>query len=1110
MIRPVLHSPNDLTNLSREAKRDLLARLLREEVRHANSFPLSFAQQRLWFLNQLDPDASLYNMVAAARLTGPLNVAALEQSLNAVIARHEALRTTFEAADGQPVQVITPILKTALLTIDLQAFPGPERETRTQRLVALEARRPFNLARGALVRATLLHLDETEHVLVLALHHIVSDGWSLDVFIRELAALYAACSEGQPCLLPELPIQYADFAVWQRQWLQGEVLERQLKYWKARLADAAVLELPADRPRPAISSFRGQVQTLPLPRGLSESLKTLGQRKGVTLYMLLLAAFQTLLFRWTNQNDVSVGTPVANRIRKELEGLIGFFVNTLVLRADLSGNPRFDDLLVKVRAAALEAYAHQDLPFEMLVDELQPQRDLSRNQLFQVFFVLQTARMTSVTFAKLILTPVEVDKKTAPFDLALSVADLPQRLMASLEYNTDLFDAATIQRMLAHYRALLEGIVADPGQRLLDLPLLSEAERHQLLLEWNDTRTDCSTDVCVHELFETQVQRTPDAVAVMFGDEQLSYGALNQRANQLAHYLRELGVGPEAPVALCMERSQELVIGLLGILKVGAIFVPIDPAYPGHRQAFMVRDCEASVLLTQKPLLEQLPSGAARVVCLDDDWKAIAGESRANPIHCVGSANAAYLIYTSGTTDEPKGVIVEHGNLASVVRASQAQFGFAANDIMPCMASLSFDIFLFELFNPLLAGGTSILLSHHPSLDLDRLLEILHQVTVIHAVPSLMRQIVNSVRAIGIRNRKYENLRMIFVGGDLVPPAILEDLEHTFPASSIRVLYGPTEGTIICSSHAFSSRLKNVKHVIGRPLNNAVLGLYDRHQNLAPIGVAAEIHIGGAGVSRGYLNRPELTAEKFVMIDNQRFYRTGDWARYLPDGKIEFLGRMDDQVKIRGYRLELREVEAVLEQHPSVRDAVVVVLEDAPGDRRLIVYLVPDRARLPVVDELRSFLQGRLPAYMIPSAFVMLDALPLTPNGKIDRSALPAVQRSRTDLQPFVAPRGPLERALVGIWATALGLERLGVHDNFFELGGHSLLATQVISRVREAFQVTLPLRSIFENPTVSGLAVAIVQRQAEDASSAVRERIIAEIEQLSDGQARSACAELQ
>jgi amino acid adenylation domain-containing protein len=1106
---PVLDSPECITDLSPQAKRDLLARLLREEIRQSNSFPLSFAQQRLWFLNQLEPDAPFLNVLAATHLSGSLNEAALEQSLNGVIRRHEALRTAFVVAEGQPVQVIAPVLKIELLIIDLCEIPKSGRENQTQRLVALEARRPFDLAKGGLVRATLLRFDATDHVMLLATHHIVSDGWSLVVLINELSTFYAAFSAGQPCLLPELPIQYADFTMWQRRWLQGDELERQLKYWKARLAGAAVLELPTDRPRPAVQTFRGKVQTLALPQDLSESLKTLSKRQGVTLYMLLLAAFHTLLFRYTNQVDISVGTPLANRNRKELEGLIGFFVNTLVMRADLSGNPSFEDLLARVLAVALEAYTHQDLPFEMLVDELQPQRDLSRNPLFQVFFALQNARITSVTFPNLVLTPLEAGTKTAAFDLALSMADLKQGLLASIEYNTDLFDDATIHRMLGHFHTLLEGIVADPKQRLLDLPLLTEAERHQLLLEWNDTRADYPGDLCVHQLFEAQVKRTPYAVAVKFGNEQLSYRALNQRANQLAHYLNDMGVGPEAPVAICAERSLELVIGLLGILKAGAIFVPIDLTYPRDRQTFMLMDCRASVLLTEQRLIGHLPDSAVRVVCLDDR-DALAGSSTTDPIHRVGPANTAYLVYTSGTTEEPKAVMVEHGNLTSVLCASKEQFGFTSKDIMPCMASFSFDIFLFELLNPLLAGGTSILLSHSPP-DLDKLIEVLDQVTVIHAVPGLMRQIVNAVTAIGIKERKCRNLRMIFVGGDLVSPNLLEDLELAFPESAIRVLYGPTEGTIICSSHLFSGCLQTAKHVIGKPLNNVVLRLYGRDQNLAAIGVPGEIYIGGKGVSRGYLNRPELSGEQYVVIDNLRFYKTGDWARYLPDGKIEFLGRIDDQVKIRGYRVELRELEVVLGQHPAVCEAVVVGLEDVAGDRRLIAYLVPDRKRPPAIEELRVFLQERLPAYMIPSGFVMLEALPLSSNRKVDRRALPAPDWSGTELaRPFVAPRSPLEEIMAGIWIATLRLERVSVYDNFFELGGHSLLAMQVISRVREAFQVALSMRSIFENPTVSGLAVAVVQKLAEDANSSEPDQIIAEIEQLSDRQARSAIQRTQ
>jgi amino acid adenylation domain-containing protein len=1083
-----------------------------------DSPPLSFAQQRLWFLDQLEPDRSLYHVSKAVRLSGVLNVEALRQALDSIMARHEALRTNISAADGQPVQVIRAPQTVALPVIDLRGWDDAEREAELQRLLAEESRRPFNLTCDLMLRAMLLRLADEQHILLLAMHHIASDGWSMGVLIREFSLLYNAAATGRTAALSELPIQYADYALWQRQRLQGEVLEAHLSYWKHQLAGApAVLELPTDRPRPAVQVYHGARQSLTLPPALSTALKSLSQREGVTLFMTLLAAFQTVLQRYTGRDDIVVGSPIAGRLQPETEDLIGFFVNTLVLRTDLSGNPTFRALLHRVRETALEAYAHQELPFEKLVEELQPERTLSYAPLFQVMFVLQNAQRTALELTGLTIQPLDIERETAKFDLSLVFIEEGTGLRARLAYNTDLFDDATMVRLLRHFRTLLEGIVAAPDTPIAQLPLLTTAERHQLLVGWNQTHVDGPKDSCVHELFEAQVARTPDAVAVVHADRQLSYRELNTRANQLAHYLQRLGVGPEVPVGLFVERSLDMIVGLLGILKAGGVYVPLDWALPQERLAFMLQDTQASLVLTQQCGVESLPQVTLPLIRLDMDWALITQEPAENPDCATNPAHLAYIIYTSGTTGTPKGVMIQQRSLAHYTETAAAEFGIGPGDRVLQFASIGFDTAAEEIFPCLIRGATLVLRTDEMLETVSSFLQQCHdwEITTLDLPTAYWHEVTAQLAAEVLELPPA--VRLVIIGGERALPARLATWYQRV-TSRVRLVntYGPTEATVVATICDLSPPATDVlpqEVPIGRPIRDVRVYLLDRFLQPVPIGVAGEIYIGGAGVSRGYLNRPGLTAERFLPdpfsnAAGPRLYRTGDLARYRPDGCLEFVGRADHQVKLRGFRIELGEIEAILGQHPAVREAVALAWEDAPGGKRLVAYVVPTQQPTPTTSELRLFLQKKLPDYMVPSAFVILNTLPLTPNGKVDRRGLPAPERVRPMLEDtFVPPRNLVEEAVAKIWAEILRLERVGIDDNFFDLGGHSLLATQLMSRVRATFYVELSLRSLFQQPTVAAQAQMLAKHESVPGQSAAIARVLAKMETMS---ADEICAILQ
>ncbi|BAY78314.1 amino acid adenylation domain-containing protein [Nostoc linckia NIES-25] len=1053
--------------------------------------PLSFAQTRLWFLDQFDPNSAFYNIPAALRLAGTLNREALERSLQEIIARHEALRTNFITIDGEPIQVIrrqgTGDREQGIVSVvNLQYLSLSEREIAVQKLVQQQATQPFDLVSQALIRVTLVVLSETEHIFLMCMHHIVSDGWSMGVFVSELAALYNAYSQGKESFLTPLPIQYGDFAIWQRQWLQGEVLQTQLNYWEQQLKDApALLMLPTDRPRAAQQTFAGATQEFALSMELTQKLTQLSQEQGVTLFMTLLAAFDTLLYRYTEQEDILVGTPIANRNRGEIEGLIGFFVNTLVLRTDLSGNPSFNQLLGRVRQMAMEAYSHQDLPFEMLVERLQPERDLSHAPLFQVDFLLQNDPLSQVELTGLSATALPIESTTAKFDLTLAMSNTATGLVGVFEYNTDLFDSSTIERMVGHFVTLVSAIVANPQQHIAQLPMLTEVEQRQILGEWNDTQADYPAHQCVHQLFESQVELTPDAVAVVFGNEQLTYQQLNTQANQLAHYLQSLGVGTETFVGIYLERSLSIIVALLAVLKAGGAYVPLDPDYPQQRLADISQDSQFSVLISETKLLDSLPVEGVRVIVLDAESQTLAVQSQENPTSNVTPENLTCILYTSGSTGKPKGVMLSHAALVSHSCAISKVFGLTSGDRVLQFASFSFDVAAEEIFPTWYTGGTVVLRPAQMFPDLASFAQFIEQerLSVLNITPAYWHE-----WAVAVSQQDAtvpESLRLVAVGGDTVLPGTVAIWRQLVGdrVSCINV-YGPTEASVTAIVHdLLDPKLETTNTVlIGRPIANTQAYILDRYLQPVPVGVKGELHLGGVRLARGYLNRIELTQEKFLanpfMQEGNRLYKTGDLARYLPDGSIECFGRIDNQVKIRGFRIELGEIETVLNQHPDVQISCVIVREDAPGSKRLVAYIVPFEQKQPSISELRQFLSSKLPLYMVPQAFVTLEALPLTPNRKVDRRALPAPDLYSDRLDRYVAPRTSVEEMLSQIWVQVLKVGQIGIHDNFFEIGGHSLLATQLVSRIRNTFKIELPLRSLFAAPTVAQLAQVIGLQQ--------------------------------
>ncbi|MBZ4377474.1 non-ribosomal peptide synthetase, partial [Corallococcus sp. AS-1-6] len=1025
--------------------------------------PLSFAQQRLWLLDQLQTGDASYNIPTALRLTGRVDVDALRGAFEALIARHESLRTTLAASHEAPSQRIQAASAWELPVVDLSALPQEQREEEAQRIVAEEARRPFQLATGPLLRGLLVRLETEEHLLLVTMHHIVSDGWSMGVLVREMAAFYEALSTGSTPTLAPLPVQYSDFATWQRSWLQGEVLEAQLDFWKQRLAGApAALELPTDRPRPPVQSHRGATVDVRIPGHLVEALKALAQREGATPFMVFLAAFQVLLSRYAAQDDVSVGSPIAGRTQAETEGLIGFFVNTLVLRARVDPRATFRELLVQVRATTLAAYEHQHLPFEKLVEAVQPTRDLSRNPLFQAMFVLQNMPGGELRLPGLSMRTLPLETRFAKFDLSLGLREAPTGMMGTLEYATDLFDAATVQRMAGHFGVLLEAIAKKPESRLGDLPLLTDAERQQLLVEWNPPASQVEREPSIPAMVEAQVRRTPDALAVITPERKLTYRELDAKANQLAHRLRGLGVGPEVRVGLCVERTEDLVIGALGILKAGGAYVPLDPSYPRERLGWLLEDAQGPALVAHSHLLQALPETTATPVCLDTDVE-LAKQPTTAPTVDIHAGHLAYLIYTSGSTGRPKGVAISHGNAVSFLH--WALETFSPEELKGTLAatSLNFDLSVFELFAPLSSGGAVVVARN--ALHLAELPTASH-VTLVNTVPSAMAQLLR-LGAVP------PSVRVINLAGEALPETLAKQVYAVPTVEKLFNLYGPSEDTTYSTASLVG---RDEVPLIGRPLPATRAYVLDASLQPVPVGVAGELYLAGEGQARGYLLRPDLTAERFVPEPygppGGRMYRTGDRVRYRLDGRLEYLGRIDFQVKVRGFRIELGEIEAALRRAPGLKDAIVVAKGEA-ADKRLVAYVTPKANASLEVETLKTHLRQGLPEYMVPTTFVVLEALPLNSNGKVDRKALPEPEAPQSG-NTYEAPRTEVEAKLASIWAEVLRLPQVGVKDSFFELGGHSLLATQVVSRVRADLGVELPLRALFESSTVEALAARL------------------------------------
>jgi amino acid adenylation domain-containing protein len=1094
---------------------------------------LSFAQERLWFLDQLRPGNPAYNLSLTIPFKGQAQDALMERSINEIIRRHEALRTTFQTHNGKPIQVIHSEGSIALSVYDVRNLKEPSEQAQLTSEFYREMQRPFDLDKGPLIRAFLLHMTGTDHVLFILMHHIVSDGWSLNVFIRELSLIYDAYQRGVPSPLPELSIQYADFAMWQREYMQGELAEAHLRYWRSQLDGAPeILNLPLDRPMPGSRSFQGALQYLPLKSSTLARVKSLAQAENTTLFITLLAVFKALLHLYTGQDDIVVGSLIANRNRQEIEALIGFFVNSLVLRTKVAGGLTFREILKRVQNVTLDAYAHQDFPFDRLVAELLSSRDQSRNPLFQVMFTMQDAgapaganqTVDEAAWEQQIsafrMSPVETWVK---FDLALTAIDSGPGVVTIWEYRTDIFNHETISKMAAHFETLLEALMAEPDRPLSQLENFTFPRRRQeptSPVSFVERRPQAPY---IHELIEAQVERSPEATALIWGDRTMSYRELNQKANNLAFLLKAQGVGPDKRVGVHIERSPEMIIAILAILKAGGAYVPLDAAYPVERLAFMARNAEIALTLTEERLLPNVArmtlTHAAPILALDSCEEMLAGHEDENPKCAVAPENLAYVIYTSGSTGKPKGVMIPHSAIANHMQWMLSSFDFNSADIILQRTPISFDASVWELFAPLMAGARMLLSTSHVS-SYDSIPDeiIRHNVTVVQLVPTLLRAMLRDAKLSGCHS-----LRYVFCGGEPLDTELVKSFRQQQKADLYN-LYGPTEATIDATWWKCEEDCEQATAPIGRPVNNIQVYVLDSALRPLQGNDTGHLYIGGEALARGYINQPDVTAENFIpspfaTAPGERLYRTGDMARVLAGGALEFIARSDHQVKVRGFRIELAEVETVLARHPDLRSVCVLDQRDGFGDARLVAYIVFKPGAMASVNDLRSFLQGLLPEHMIPAAFVSLDHLPLMPNGKLDRKALSQVDIDRPlGRAASEAPQNYVEEKLVDIWKEVLGREHFGVTDNFFAIGGHSLLATQAISRIRDTFEVELPLSQIFETPTISGLGLNIQERMGQavhypDASApngSEQQRLLEKIDQFSEEQINALLFEMR
>ena len=1087
-----------------------------QPISREQALRVSFAQERFWFMHQLAGNNPAYNVSCALHLKGKLNIKALEASVSEIIRRHEILRTTFPTVAGQPIQVIAPFVAMQLDIMVLPPLSESNRMQEMQRLIQQASGHCFDLISQPLMRSQLIRLGEEENLFILIMHHIVSDAWSVGIFMKELSALYEAFNSGKPSPLPELLIQSADFAAWQRTTFSGEILEKQLSYWRKQLAGAPpLLELPTDYPRPPVQQFRGASHSFALPQDIHQGLLSLSQREGCTLYMTLLAVFQTLLYRYTGQEDIIVSTGITNRNHPKLEDLIGCFINILILRTDLSGNPKFTELMQRVREVTLQAYAHQDLPFEQLTVAINQERDLSYHPVAQVMFILQNSPLQTLKLPEITATSLKIQGVTSQLDLNLQMWETPNALEGYISYNTDLFEATTIARMLDCFTTLLQAIVINPDENISTLSLLNATERQKILLDWNATETAFPEDQCLHQLFELNVEKHPDAIAICYGQEQITYGELNRRANQLAHYLQKKGIGTDAIavreacpigqggalpiVAICMEKSIEMVVGILGILKAGAAYLPLDPSYPKARLAFMLEDINAQIVLIQHQLVSALPAQSAvlgspqeeqlcktaqerQVICIDADWQDIAASSVENPHSGVKPSHLAYVIYTSGSTGKPKGIAINHLGVVNNITDLNRSYRISSDDRVLVLSSLSFDMCVYETLGLLAAGGTLIVPNQAIAKDPAQWARLIqqHQVTVWNSAPALLKMLVDYVSS---RPEIWpKSIRVAFLGGDWIPTTLPQRLQELTDGTEVVCMGGATEASIHSILYQVNTTDPSWKSIpYGKPMANQKAFILDAHLQPVPIGVPGELHLGGIGLARGYCNRPELTRMKFIPtpfgeVQGERIYKTGDLTRYLPDGNIQLLGRIDYQVKLRGHRIELGEIEAELRKHTAVKECVALVIGNSmdSATQRLVTYIIPAQHPHPSPEELRYFLKQKLPEYMLPSAYIIIDKFPLSPNGKIDRLKLLELTPESLKLtspDTFVLPRSPLEQVIALIWAEVLRVNSVGINDNFFAIGGHSLIATQVINRLQEVFPIDVALRLIFQSPTVAQMA---------------------------------------
>jgi amino acid adenylation domain-containing protein len=1097
-------SPEKLEILLQSLKRKDTGRRLpiKRRGRNQGRYPLSFSQRRLWFIEQLHPETSAYNMSYAWRMHGHLRVGALWSSLGEIVRRHESLGTRFPEEGGKPRQEIMDVGTFGLREVDLWKEGAERRERTLRELMCEEAERPFDLRVGPLFRATLIQLGEREYVLMMVTHHIASDGWSMGIFHRELKTLYRAYVEGVESPLRELPIGYVDYAVWQREWLTGAVLNEQVGYWRRQLGGASpVLDLPTDRSRPAMPTFGAGYHGLEIGAELSSKLREISRREGVTLFMALAAGFGAMLSRYSGQVDVVVGTPIAGRRHAELEQMIGLFVNMLALRVDLREEPTFRELLKRVREACLGAYAHQDVPFEKLVEELQPERDLSRNPLFQVVFALQNAPREEMELSGLKLNSLNVSNRLASYDLTVQLIDGAGGIHGWIEYQAELFRPETISRVVGHYINLLESAATNVDQGVNGLGLLSPWEKQEIEVEWNDTRNESGVWESIDEVFEGEAGKRPDGIAVVYEGEQTSYGELNERANVLANHLRMNGVTQETIVGISVPRSTEMVVGTIGILKAGGAYLPLDMSQPGERVGAMLEDSGAGIVVAAERLKGALEGYEGRVLCIDSEWEEMGKGSDSELAKVTDGESLAYVMYTSGSTGRPKGVGVNHKGVVRLVKGG-GYVDLERGERVLQFAPATFDAATFEIWGALLNGGRLVVAGEQPA-SIEELGEEIEreQISTMWLTAGLFQQMVD------VKVESLRGIRQLLAGGDVLSVTHARRLMGEYEGRTTLINgYGPTEGTTFTCCHRVRRREEIGERMpIGRAIVGTQVYIFDGSLEVVPIGVIGELYIGGDGVARSYLKRPELTSERFVPdgVSGElggRVYRTGDLVRYGSDGRIEFVGRFDHQVKIRGYRVELGEIEWVLRQYWEVLEAVVVAREEEPGDKRLVAYVVGEEGVEPSVGDIQKYLREKLPGYMVPGAYVVLEEMPLTETGKVDRRALPAAHgMGAVSDERYVAPRTPLEELVGAIWCDVLNLHRVGIHDNFFAIGGHSLRATQVVSRIREMLDVEIPLRALFESPTVSGLTIAIVQGLAARADAGLLDVMLDELDELDE-----------